>query len=461
MKVFNSPPLQGDLFQDFVKPTAIRPIHYLGSKLRIVDFIAQAINRVEPSGGPVCDLFAGSGTVSSYLSENRDVTSVDIQEYSRVLCSALLHPSDFNKESIQHLLCDIRSSEHNKLLCRALEPLINHEAKCQARAFRGDLEPLCELLENGSIIGFELDNSTVKDPLLHFAMKESSFRLRKYGLVDSPSVMVSRYFGGIYFSYSQASQIDSLLEAVASLPQTQKDTFLAAILSTASEVVNTVGKQFAQPIRPRTSEGKPKANIANQVARDRLIDVIKTFESWLKRYLTIPNTGRPHRVIRSNFTDALKRLKSEVSVIYADPPYTRDHYSRYYHVLETICLRDNPTISTVRINGEDRISRGLYRTERYQSPFCIKSRAPKAFSTLFSEVRELGVPLILSYSPYEQNSGARPRLMTIKEIEILVRKYFGRVKIISAGSIAHNKLNTTEKNAGMSYEAEVLIICEP
>ena len=72
---------------------AIRPIHYLGSKLRFVDFIRSTIDTVDSTGGYVCDLFAGSGTVSKYLSNTRPVISVDIQEYARVICSALLNPS--------------------------------------------------------------------------------------------------------------------------------------------------------------------------------------------------------------------------------------------------------------------------------------------------------------------------------------------------------------------------------
>src|SRR3974390_731278 len=69
-----------------------RPIHYLGSKLRIVHLVQEVLDEIDPLRGPVCDLFAGSGTVARGLSRSRKVISVDIQEYSRVLCSALLNP---------------------------------------------------------------------------------------------------------------------------------------------------------------------------------------------------------------------------------------------------------------------------------------------------------------------------------------------------------------------------------
>src|SRR5688572_13023634 len=69
-----------------------RPIHYLGSKLRLTESIRELIDRIDPTGGAICDLFAGSGTVSFALSHSRCIVSADIQEYSRVICTALLKP---------------------------------------------------------------------------------------------------------------------------------------------------------------------------------------------------------------------------------------------------------------------------------------------------------------------------------------------------------------------------------
>jgi adenine-specific DNA methylase len=438
-----------------------RPIHYLGSKLRLINLICDIIDKVDPGGGPVCDLFAGSGTVSRALSNNRDVIAVDIQEYSRVLCSALLQPPSLGEDAIDRFMKSVRSSEHAEELSWAVKPLVDYEANCFNHAIDGNLEPLCDFLEYGSLIAWDQNACGSTDTLLHAALADTSARLQKACLINNPRALATRYFGGIYFSFSQASQIDMLLEAISLLPLTQKDSFVAALLSTASEVVNTIGKQFAQPIRPRSSDGKPKSNLFRLVTRDRFVDVIKVYENWLTRYLSIPKTGRSHRIIRKDFAESLEDLAGTVGVIYADPPYTRDHYSRFYHVLETLCFRDSPTISTVRVNGRDQISRGMYRVERHQSPFCIKSQAPDAFSTLFSKAHPLGVPLVLSYSPYQKESGARPRLMTIRQIVDLAKKLFTTVEVIPAGRIAHNKLNNSEKNVRASYDAEVLVICQP
>jgi len=439
----------------------LRPIHYLGSKLRIVELVREVIDMVDPSGSPVCDLFAGSGTVSRELATYRTVVSVDIQEYSRVLCSALLNPANVKEDAIKQFLNTAFSSEHARRLAWAIEPMVSYEASCRNEAKIGNVEPLCQLLEQASIILFQLGAVRSTEDRLYTALNETISRLRDVDLVDTPGSMTTCYFGGIYFSYFQASQIDMLLEAVSSLRLSERDTFLAAVLSTASEIVNTVGKQFAQPIRPRYSDGRPKLNLSERVSRDRRIDATIVFTTWIDRYLNTQLSGRKHRVIRNDFEEVLDSLEGQVGVVYADPPYTRDHYSRYYHVLETLCLRDCPTVSTVRIDGNDRISRGIYRKDRHQSPFCIKSKAPHAFSTLFAKVRSLNVPLVLSYSPFEKNTGARPRLMSIKDIEELARKSFESVEVVSAGRIAHSKLNRSDMNKTISYDAESFFICKP
>ncbi len=439
----------------------LRPIHYLGSKLRIVGLIREAVDAVDASGGPVCDLFAGSGTVSRGLCASREVVAVDIQEYSRVLCSALLNTPDIAKDAAEHLVSRALSSDHARRLSRAVEPMVSYEESCLHRAGGGDVDPLCELLEHASIVSFQLSAECIRNTELSSALDETVSRLREAGLEDTPGAMTTRYFGGVYFSYSQASHMDMLLEAVAGVPLSERDVFLAAVLSTASQAVNTVGKQFAQPIRPRYSDGRPKRNLAGRIARDRAISVAKAFATWAARYLALGPSGRNHRVIRSDYADALDTLEGQVSVVYADPPYTRDHYSRYYHVLETLCLRDCPALSTVRVRGDERISRGIYRAGRYQSPFCIKSEAPRAFSTLFSKVRRLGVPLVLSYSPFEKDRGARPRLMAVEEIAELACSSFSSIEIVSAGRIAHSKLNRSDVNKATSHDAEKLLICRP
>ena len=443
-------------------PVAVsRAIHYLGSKLRMRDLINKAVSHVDPHGGDVCDLFSGSGTVAKSLAASRHVTAVDIQEYSRVLCSALLNPAVVKQTSFENLLREARHSEHSRILAWATEPLSYHEADCRVAAEKGDLEPLCDFLENASFLQMQRNGLNGSSPLLRSAMAEMQTRLVSVNLHSSNKSVITRYYGGVYFSYAQAAQLDMLLEVVFQSDPHFRDVLMASLLGTASDIVNTVGKQFAQPIRPKSRKGVVKASLAKRVERDRTVDVFATFESWVNRHATSATNGQEHIVLRADYRDALEHLPKSVRVVYADPPYTRDHYSRYYHVLETMCLRDCPAISTTLVNGVARVSRGIYRAERHQSPFCIKTQARGAFASLISGVRRLDIPLILSYSPFDAESGARPRLMTIADIHALASAAYRTVEVWSADEFSHSKLNRSGLNKEMAYGAEKLIICKP
>jgi adenine-specific DNA methylase len=445
-----------------VEQPPFRPIHYLGSKLRLVPAIRFAIEETEPSG-TLCDLFAGSGTVALEMSKSRPVVSVDIQEYSRVLCSALLSPSvDF-----QELGVDITASAHGSAILerlrKAVRPLIDYEKQCISRALDGDAVPLCDFIEHGSITRFPHLGSAIGADNLLAALSSVTKRLEQDGLTKSPASLVTRHFGGVYFSFEQAIALDALLDAAHKLPEELRDGGVAPVLSTASEIVNTVGKHFAQPIRPRDSKGQPKRQLVQRVIKDRESDVSAVHRAFIERYRHPGQHSGPHKAIKDDFENFLNTFSGDIAVFYADPPYTRDHYSRFYHVLETMCLRDEPELSLTLIHAgaTPKISRGYYRANRHQSPFCIKSKAPGAFSRLFSGVRRFGVPLVLSYSPFDASNGARPRLMSIDDLVALAQEHFRNVEVQSVGDFTHSKLNVQSRNAPINRNAEVLIICRP
>lgn len=442
------------------KDPDFRPIHYLGSKLRIVGQIASAIDEVDPDGGPVLDLFAGSGTVSLALSSRRRVYASDIQEYSRVVCNALLGSNLPDTEIVgafQARFEEKRDYRHS--LAEAIAPITKHEAAALESALLGDLEPICDLLDHGSLLALELGASVQQSSSILKPLKETLRRLQRLGLAGSARVTALRYFGGAYFSYAQAAELDILFHVIDSFGPERRDMLLAALLSTASDVVNTVGKQFAQPIRPRNKDGTPKSHLIAKIARDRAVNPTETYFRWLIRYAAVVSSGEENLAIRADYADALEQLRGKFSVAYADPPYTRDHYSRFYHVLETLALRDNPGIAKNpgAIHGE--LSRGLYRVDRHQSPFCIKSKVHGAFLDMFKRVSSQTASLVLSYSPFDGDSNARPRLMSILDIATLAEQFYHQVEVRAVDGVSHSKLNHSRLNYEIPSNAEVMFIC--
>lgn len=430
-----------------------RTLNYLGSKLRLLDFIECKINEITPSDSAVCDLFAGSGCVARKLSRSHAVVSCDIQEYSKVICDALLNDFTVTDEMIDYFFECINTHAADRLRL-VFAPLIDLEKKAINDR---EIDVLATIIEHGSLEVFKFEHvassmsKTLGEVAAHLVAND----------LDNVKSLISRYYGGVYFSYNQAVDIDILLEGIHSfVDEENRNFFLAPLLSTASDIVSTVGKHFAQPLKARDSKGNVKTSVYSKALKDKTIDVLSTYKEWLYKYKNLQKNEKNNFSLQGDFEQCLKLLPENVKTVYADPPYTRDHYSRYYHVLETLTLRDTPKISTVTSHGLTRISNGIYRENRYQSPFCIKSKALEAFRKMFALASAAGRNLVLSYSPYDETKKTHPRVVTMQQLTTLAKEYYENVELISAGCFKHNKLNSTEHLLDASEEAELLIICK-
>jgi len=431
-----------------------RPIHYLGNKSRVLDAIEAAVEAVAPRATAVCDLFSGSGVVAQRLGRSRRVLALDIQEYSRILCSAVLHPQIISdQETLSIVDAAITLSREGT---PTVNELLEFEELAIKRALDQDLAPLAEILEHPPL-----------QAMVHGTFSDSQLnRLLSSCILDvdfALGTVIFRYYGGLYFSYRQALQLDALAQIARGLPPEQRDIGLAAVLSTVSDMVTSVGNHFAQPVRPRSSAGQMKKSLIQAAARRRRLEVIPRFHTWLEQYRLLPASRFSHMAERKDFRVGLCKLSDDVGVVYADPPYTRDHYSRFYHVLETIAVGDEPGISSMSLAGSRMLSRAAYRQDRHQSPFCIRSQVETAFEFIFARVAERGLPLVLSYSPLSEGTTARPqtRLLSIDEILELAAGFFKEVAMSDAGRIAHSKFNASHLNASTTQSAEVLLSMKP
>lgn len=429
-----------------------RTLNYLGSKFRLLSFIEDNVCKVTRKGAGVCDLFAGSGCVSYRLSQSFPVIACDIQHYSKVIANALLRKNNGIERKAKAFL---RSASHTPLQAELLDvfkPLIDFEERAIANK---DSTALTNVIEHGSVEVYNLEHP---DSPLAGLLQKVGGDLRRHGL-DNEKSLLSRYYGGVYFSYRQAVQMDAILECVFNQTvEGERDVYLAALLSAASDVVDTVGKHFAQPIRARDSRGNIKSVVCSKALKDKTVDITSAYSEWLGKYALLPRMENDSTAIQGESLDCLRELPDQIKTIYADPPYTREHYSRFYHVLETISLRDSPGVSTVTIHGETHVSNGIYRAKRYQSPFCIRSRAPMAFDRMFELAAAKGRNILLSYSPYDQTKQSHPRVVTIDQLVGIAEKYYKKVDIVSAGSFRHNKLNSIQNRLEASDEAELLIV---
>ncbi len=430
-----------------------RPIHYLGSKLRYLPEILRHIDMLDPARGTMCDLFSGSGTVSLAASRLRQIVSVDVQEYSRVICSGALGAPSQSVESTE-----IRRAINDSAVLRALQlacaPLLELERQGLQGASAGRLSLIRNIVEDGSIVAAERGRWS-RDASVRTAIAHVLDGLAEAGLPGTASVC-TRHFGGAFFSYAQSLELDAIADWARRADA--GDMALAALLSTASEIVNTVGKQFAQPLRLTDKAGRVKTNLTGKILRERSVRALDVFVSFYERYACLPRGDGHHVAVRADYRQVLDRPPAPVSVIYADPPYTRDHYSRFYHVLETLALGDDPEIDQSNLGA--RMSRGFYRAERVQSDFCIKSKAPAAFEELFRLSARTGAPLLLSYSAFDDEKGGRPRLLAIRDVLAIGRRHYSRVDAVELEGADHSKLTSVAMTKGAGTTTEVLFACQ-
>lgn len=428
-----------------------RPIHYLGSKLRAVSHLVERAIDLRRPGTAVCDLFSGSGTVANAFAQHFPTVAGDIQEYSRVICSALLFPPASASRRSAQLISSRGFQEELLSIC---DPLLDYEHMALSSLSKGDAEPIVRLQLAAPL---ELVEVGETDQKLARAFGEFRVRLHRSGLNTGSSTVVLRHFAGSYFSVRQAVDLCALLEASRASGDA-RDQQVAAALSTASELVNSVGKQFAQPLKLTDSSGRPKPHLFEKIRRDKGLSATSQYDAWLDRYQQQAIGTRGHTVVRGDYEDTIRSHCQDVSVIYADPPYGREHYSRYYHVLETMARGDDPPISSATSKQSAKWSTGAYRTDRHQSPFCIRSKAPSAFRSLFSHSKQVGASLILSYSPTAIGSKPRERVIDADDLISIAREYFNRVELEPMPVVEHNKLNRSRLNSD-GNGSEILIVC--
>lgn len=427
-------------------------VYYLGSKQRMASAVEDAIDEVAAGDEPVADLFAGVGSASCAIARQHDVVAVDTQEYARVICSALLeeaHAPALELPSVMgaYNACSVELQE-------AYEPLLSYEEDALSGVGNGRYGALSGIVEHGCML-VEYRADVPHD--LALAMRRCEEKRRMNGIEDDLDAIV-RYFGGTYFSYEQAIGIASARASAMQAGDAWRNTLLAATLSAASHCVSAVGGQFAQPIKTVDASGRLKESAIRQAASCRRTQPKEVF---LDAIGAICRTSRPRRgnlAVRSEGISYLRSQGDDAYVaIYADPPYSRYHYSRYYHVLETIVLGDQPVVTTNPATG--RPSRGIYRAGRYQSPFSTLGGAPKAFEELFAECSRCSPSLVLSYSPYPEGGRSTPRMVTIDTLIAFARSRYSHVELRYVEGVTHSKLNAANAELEVSPHAEVMIIC--
>ena len=428
--------------------TRFRPIQYLGNKLRVLDEICDATNALVPDRGRIADLFTGSTVVAQALADRgHDVTAVDSQVYCKVLATAFL---SIGRKENEFCIAD---------------QIIDHAAtQCMKTKF-GDWESYAavekKLLVEGDSAG--LRKLYGKLPLVWRDKSNPSFgpvTMRNHRIASTRIPLFTSIYAGSYFGIRQALNLDGLRHSIFALHDArsistwQMNAALSSLLSAASSAVHSAGKHFAQPLS--TSETKCGGFKDRRLLEDRTVSIQ---EGFIRCATAINKPTRHEGAQHTAYTDSAENFvattPNRFDLFYVDPPYTAQQYSRFYHVLETMCTYELPDLL-----DRGQITTGLYPKNRFKSAFSSKVKALPAIGNIVHSAKRRNSSLLISYSHSLAGSDGNARMISLDELLQTCRRQFG-ARSVESWTLGHryrqfNSARNANKNRS---DPEVLILC--
>lgn len=428
-------------------------LRYLGIKTKMLDHIDEQVDILSKEGETLLDLFAGSNIVGQYFSNKRRIYSNDIQRYSYTVAKATL---DINKK-FDYKLIDITKIEESNYFKENYKKILgifdgplkyekNLIIKCKNNASYDNLLELKTLYDNTPYIGHYSDKVEAFKSLEKYYTEEYYNSLKN----NNEYMLFTLNYAMPYFTLNQAVYIDSFRCAIEKLhnDNTINDTeyyiYLSLLIYGLECSVSSIGDHFAQPqIFKLEKEKKYKKGLEKLLIK-KSISIHDVMDEKQSEFIKIDKESfyEGNKCFCMDCIELLKdsEIMKNVDIIYIDPPYTNAHYSRFYHILETLVTYNYPKIE---FNGR-------YSSDRYQSPFCQKKNAYNEFSKMIELCSVSKKKLIISYSDTNQC------LITYDEIKKICEKYYSTVRI--------NKVNYLYRNLGQKPNKvsgnELLITCE-
>lgn len=368
----------------------IHIMKYMGSKRELLPEIKEAVDDLCKKNGTILDIFAGTASVGAYLKDSYNIISNDIQEYSKVLGDAVIgisaieylpdlntslkkikHYFDINRDHLQNILKNTLSESDDYLLIGKNNWTESDRKKYQkfissfpspVNAFHTKNDELKKLYE------LYLENNKASSSLL-------------------PAFQTCFLFPELYFSLRQAIDIDSIVYGIKNTFTDQRliNLFTAALIYAYSYCSSGTG-HFAmfrdlKSVKSVEDVFLYRGRIVWDYFESKLMELYKFHKFYPnKKYIM---TNKDYVDVMQSDND-----NSPIDLIYADPPYSFVHYSRFYHAIESL----------VKYDYNIPQFKGRYRDDRHQSPFCQRQNVESAFELLFHFSRIKKSNILLSYS---------------------------------------------------------------
>lgn len=377
-------------WQEYSERDFANSAHYMGTKRQLVPLIMAALDMWCPETETLVDLMTGSGIVAGAFSRKRPTWASDAQNFSlHLACS---QGGGFSRAQAASLLTDLRpriEKYRSSLAERVGEALSTEESifgqtsdfRELATAYAGLVQRFPTFPDGGTFGRW--------NPLAEVELCRVN--------PGRPGCLITAYYANVFFGIRQAVDLDSIRQALFEVEDPRLRAFaVGALVVTASVVATSYGGHFAQPYAPAARLAKPI--VLKRALEYRMRSVLAEFEV---RLLALGSeseaAAEPVRTVAGPWDDAVAALDGQGvlrdATVYVDPPYTRDEYSRYYHVLETLVRYDYPEVA----GGGKVPAKG---TSRFSSEFHTRSPAKRVerLQRVLAGVLSTGATCIWSHS---------------------------------------------------------------
>lgn len=358
---------------------------YMGHKGKLLPVLGDVLLQESKASRAVADPFCGSGAVSWFLSQQSDkqVVSGDLQSFAVHRAAAVVERTTALDGDV---LCDRWFSRAEAIVTGIVNKFPNAERSIEP--VQGDAAGVIDLVQRSRVFCEEV-------------MPDLAARR------EQPLPMTMAY-GGHYFSPMQAIWLDALR---ATLPKRldQRAVAMAALIEVASKCAASPG-HTAQPFQPSESSAK---HILSAWRRPVPLTVREVVLSLSDKF-----AQRRGRAKVLGFFETISSL-DRGDLVFADPPYSAVHYSRFYHVLETLARGKEISVT----------GRGRYPdvSERPCSEFSMKTTSLEAARQLVHGCHERGLGLVLTFPSGEASNGlsadafmelGKGRFASIEELKV-------------------------------------------
>ncbi len=357
--------------------------YYMGSKKVLSPVITEAMAAILPSHGVVLDLMCGSGAAAGAFASQWRTLASDAQEFAVYLAR-------------------VQGGGYDRMRAAGATTAILGKATQLLAKLR---EPYEELLvwEDGIVHGGGAQD--LLDEYAHYLRRSEELQdLAKWRAEDGGLYsLFARYFGNVFFGLRQSVEIDALRGSIDSLESdADREWALGALIAAVSAVGTTYAGHFAQPVLSNSSQLMGESAMSETRLR-RIIErrAMSVFHEFAVRFerLAAESERRPWPItpVAGPWEKALQAAKKVMESpvgVYLDAPYTREEYSRYYHVLETLVRYDYPGM-----HGKGRVpSKAL--GGRFKSEFFARdpARVSALLTRILAEITESGMPCVWSYA---------------------------------------------------------------